>query len=60
MGVYLVLKVDWGGVVDESDETNNTLAALIEVPPSNAPPTAEAGEDQTFTDAEVMVLDGTL
>jgi len=30
---YLVLKVDWGQVVDESDETNNTLAALIEGPP---------------------------
>jgi len=25
---YLVLLVDWGAAVDESDETNNTLAAL--------------------------------
>jgi len=26
---YLVLKVDWGEVVDESDEENNTLAVVI-------------------------------
>ncbi|MCI5144342.1 MAG: hypothetical protein D3923_02165 [Candidatus Electrothrix sp. AR3] len=26
---YLVLKVDWGDVVDESDENNNTLAEKI-------------------------------
>jgi len=30
---YLVLMVDWGGVVDESDETNNTRAASIDCCP---------------------------
>lgn len=27
---YLVMKVDWGQVVEETDETNNTLAAAID------------------------------
>ena len=32
---YLTLMVDWGGVVDESDETNNTIAITIEECPIN-------------------------
>lgn len=27
---YLILMVDWGGVVDEADETNNTRAVRIQ------------------------------
>lgn len=51
---YLTLKVDWGDVVAESDEANNTLAVLIE------PPLVQTGvviDDSSFTITDAEVAD---